>query len=156
MFYRQFLHYTFLLCLSFFLVGCSDLEKVIKEKTYTSKPGKTINLEGYQVIEKDFEVSKTETPKEQSEIERIMEGLEIVDSDFEISLNELIKNDDSEFGKVSLQKVDSGYNLSRSKNIGAVIDGKNFSLEVARTAKEREKGLMFRENLAEDAGMIFV
>lgn len=31
-----------------------------------------------------------------------------------------------------------------------------FTVEVARTLEEQEKGLMFRETLAEDAGMIFL
>lgn len=32
----------------------------------------------------------------------------------------------------------------------------NLTVEVARTAEERARGLMFREELAEDAGMLFV
>jgi len=36
------------------------------------------------------------------------------------------------------------------------IKGKTIKVEVARTEKEQEKGLMFRERLGKDEGMLFV
>jgi uncharacterized membrane protein (UPF0127 family) len=36
------------------------------------------------------------------------------------------------------------------------IKGKNIRVEVARTEKEKERGLMFRERLGKDEGMLFV
>jgi hypothetical protein len=36
------------------------------------------------------------------------------------------------------------------------IKGKTIKVEVARTEREKERGLMFRERLGKDAGMIFV
>jgi uncharacterized membrane protein (UPF0127 family) len=38
----------------------------------------------------------------------------------------------------------------------AEINGKRISIETARTARERAQGLMFREELCEDCGMLFI
>ncbi len=40
--------------------------------------------------------------------------------------------------------------------IGGEGDGVELTVELARTAGERSRGLMFREELAEDGGMLFV
>ena len=45
----------------------------------------------------------------------------------------------------------------RSKNIVEIkIRGKTYMLEVADTKAERAKGLMFRESLPDDEGMLFI
>ncbi|RJQ19950.1 DUF192 domain-containing protein [Candidatus Woesearchaeota archaeon] len=36
------------------------------------------------------------------------------------------------------------------------FENASFTLEVARTAVEKQQGLMFRESLADDAGMLFI
>lgn len=46
-----------------------------------------------------------------------------------------------------------------SESVQAWLEGKpgdSFSLEIADTIKEREKGLMYRQSLPKDSGMIFV
>ncbi len=40
--------------------------------------------------------------------------------------------------------------------IGGEGEGVELAVEVARTSEERSRGLMFREELAEDGGMLFV
>ncbi len=35
-------------------------------------------------------------------------------------------------------------------------NGTEFSVEIARTPEEKQKGLMFRESLSDDSGMLFV
>ena len=37
-----------------------------------------------------------------------------------------------------------------------IIKGKTIKVEVARTEKEKERGLMFRERMGKDEGMLFV
>ena len=49
----------------------------------------------------------------------------------------------------------SSQNTDR-KLIDLKIKGKNIKVEVVRTDQEKAKGLMFRENLEKDEGMIFV
>lgn len=49
------------------------------------------------------------------------------------------------------QVLNDGHDVSR-----VVIGDKEFRVEVADTEQEKEKGLSRRENLAEDAGVLFV
>jgi len=49
--------------------------------------------------------------------------------------------------------VSCGSSLER---VRIELAGENFTVEVARTPEEREKGLMFRKELERNAGMIFV
>lgn len=46
--------------------------------------------------------------------------------------------------------------FSDSKNITATIADKTYNLEVADTPSTREKGLMYRQSLKENTGMLFV
>ena len=50
----------------------------------------------------------------------------------------------------------SGCDQERPDRIAVDLGGKRFNLEVATTDAEIEEGLMFREQLADDGGMIFV
>ncbi len=43
-----------------------------------------------------------------------------------------------------------------SDNYYVDIDGERITVEIARTPGERQKGLMFRESLCHDCGMLFV
>ena len=48
-------------------------------------------------------------------------------------------------------------NINQNKNISEVcINDKCFSVELAKTQAEKEKGLMFRESLNKDKGMLFI
>ena len=44
----------------------------------------------------------------------------------------------------------------QAKNPWAEINGKRFTIELADTPELRERGLMFRRELATDAGMLFI
>ena len=45
---------------------------------------------------------------------------------------------------------------ARKNLIPLTIKGKKIKVEVVRTEKEKEKGLMFRESLGKDEGMLFI
>ncbi|KRC82653.1 DUF192 domain-containing protein [Sphingomonas sp. Root241] len=60
-------------------------------------------------------------------------------------------------------KVDAGANADSQQNVAAKVQvtvhakagPRQFNVEVARTAAEQERGLMFRTNLPADGGMLF-
>jgi uncharacterized protein len=59
-------------------------------------------------------------------------------------------------GQGSVAGVNHGSAQPRLRTIQVWLGAQELTAEVARAAHEREKGMMFRTNIAEDEGMLFV
>jgi len=141
-----------LITIAFLLFGCgapSDGKEVlnIQLKEHKAIQNDTIKSEkNRDKLDKALEDLKKNTPKKLTKEEQ---------RDFDALLNEPVNEDAViEYGKgeqdLDFKKPQTGMKIL------ATVDGLDFNLEVAQTQEEREHGLMFRETLDPDGGMVFI